>query len=46
MFDKFSGMEKKTIVKGVVSRVLVKNFLFRTAESSRKGDPCVSEKFW
>ena len=45
VFHNHSGMEKKTIVKGVVSRVLVKNFLSRSAESTRKGDPCVSETF-
>ena len=45
MFQKCSGMEKRTIVKRVVSRFLVKSFLSRSAEDTRKGDPCVSETF-
>ena len=46
MFHKCSGMEKRTIVKRVVSRSFVRSFLSRSAENTRKGDPCVSENFW
>ena len=45
-FSEMFWYGKKTIVKGVVSYFLVKNFLSRSAENNRKGDLCVSETFW